>query len=92
MFDQVVVEGGLTDDEQRRAEMQLGVCEGSDWAWWFGDYNPAGTVASFDTLYRRHLTALYRLLEEAPPDYLRDAFATGGGDAEGGGTMRRAGT
>jgi alpha-amylase/alpha-mannosidase (GH57 family) len=92
MFDQVVVEGGLTDEEQRRAEMQLGVCEGSDWAWWFGDYNPAGTVASFDTLYRRHLTALYRLLEEAPPDYLRDAFATGGGDAEGGGTMRRAGT
>lgn len=92
MFDQVVVEGGLTDEEQRKAELQLGVCEGSDWAWWFGDYNPSGTVATFDTLYRRHLTALYRLLEEAPPDYLREAFATGGGDAEGGGTMRRAGT
>jgi alpha-amylase/alpha-mannosidase (GH57 family) len=91
-FDQVVVEGGLTDDEQRRAEIQLGVCEGSDWAWWFGDYNPAGTVATFDTLYRRHLTNLYRLLEEAPPDYLRAAFATGGGDAEQGGTMRRAAT
>jgi alpha-amylase/alpha-mannosidase (GH57 family) len=92
MFDQVVVEGGLSDDEQRRAELQLGVCEGSDWAWWFGDYNPAATVASFDALYRRHLTALYRLLGEAPPAYLAAAFATGGGDAEGGGTMRRAGT
>jgi alpha-amylase/alpha-mannosidase (GH57 family) len=91
MFDQVVVEGGLTDEEQRRAEVQLGVCEGSDWAWWFGDYNPAGTVATFDTLYRRHLTNLYRILEEAPPSYLAEAFASGGGDAEGGGTMRRAG-
>jgi alpha-amylase/alpha-mannosidase (GH57 family) len=91
MFDQVVVEGGLTDEEQRRAEVQLGVCEGSDWAWWFGDYNPAGTVATFDTLYRRHLTNLYRILEEAPPAYLAEAFASGGGDAEGGGTMRRAG-
>ena len=91
MFDQVVVEGGLTDEEQRRAEVQLGVCEGSDWAWWFGDYNPAATVATFDTLYRRHLANLYRILEEAPPAYLGEAFATGGGDAEGGGTMRRAG-
>lgn len=90
-FDQVVVEGGLTDEEQRRAELQLGVCEGSDWAWWFGDYNPGATVATFDSLYRTHLANLYRLLEEAPPPYLAEAFnATTGADAEQGGSMRRA--
>lgn len=92
MFDQVVVEGGLTDEEQRRAELQLGICEGSDWAWWFGGYNPGEAVATFDALYRRHLRNLYLLLGEAPPAYLDQPFAHGGGDAEQGGTMRRAHT
>lgn len=91
-FDQVVVEGGLTDEEQRLAEIQLGVCEGSDWAWWFGDYNPGGTVATFDSLYRSHLANLYRMLEEAAPAYLAEAFNDGGADAEQGGAMRRATT
>ena len=63
LFDQVVVEGGLEEHEQRAAEEQLGVCEGSDWFWWFADYNPEEAVDSFDALYRRHLTNLYRLLE-----------------------------
>ena len=97
MFDRVVVEGGLTDEEQRRAEIQLGICEGSDWAWWFGDHQPGATVATFDALYRRHLQNLYRLLEEAAPDYLAHPFAGGAADrigtgegAEQVGTMRRA--
>ncbi|MFO0336314.1 MAG: glycoside hydrolase [Pseudomonadota bacterium] len=95
-YDQVMVEGGLDDGAQARAEIQLAVCEGSDWPWWFGDYNPSGTVASFDALYRRHLANLYRLLEEPPPDYLGRAFAGGleasraGDDAEQVDTMRRA--
>jgi hypothetical protein len=24
------------------AKIQLAICEGSDWFWWFGDYNPGG--------------------------------------------------
>ena len=38
--------GGSTDAERSRgAERQLADCEGSDWFWWIGDYNPAHAVA-----------------------------------------------
>ena len=91
VFDQVVVEGGLEEHEQRAAEEQLGVCEGSDWFWWFADYNPEEAVDSFDALYRRHLTNLYRLLEEEVPEALARPLAHGAGAPEHGGTMLRAG-
>lgn len=91
VFDQVVVEGGLEDQEQSAAEEQLGVCEGSDWFWWFADYNPEEAVDSFDALYRRHLTNLYRLLEEEVPAQLAQPLAHGSGAPEHGGTMLRAG-
>ncbi len=79
-------------DARRRAELehQLAVCEGSDWFWWFGDYNPADAVSDFDRLYRAQLVALYRLLEEPAPEALRHPISTGGGDAATAGTMRRA--
>ncbi len=32
----------------------------SDWFWWFGDYNPAESVARFDELYRAKLRACTR--------------------------------
>ena len=41
------------------------LCESSDWFWWFGDYNPADAVSQFDSLYRRQLVVLYRLLGSA---------------------------
>lgn len=71
-----------------RAEEQLAVCEGSDWFWWFGDYNPAATVSDFERLYRRHLTNLYQLLRVEPPQYLSVAFTRGAGLPLHGGTMR----
>jgi alpha-amylase/alpha-mannosidase (GH57 family) len=89
-FDQVSVAGSLRAEELRAAERQLAVCEGSDWCWWFGEGNPAEQVATFDVLYRRHLTNLYRLLQQAPPAYLAESFAHGGGSPELGGVMRRA--
>jgi alpha-amylase/alpha-mannosidase (GH57 family) len=80
------------DARQRRAlEQQLAVCEGSDWAWWFADFNPAAAVSDFDVLYRRHLSRLYRLLGREPPVELALPIATGAGAPEGGGTMQRAG-
>ena len=88
-FDRVVVEGSLDEDAQRAAERQLGVCEGSDWCWWFGDDNPAEAVASFDALYRRHLSNLYRMLGEEPPAELDQPIARGRGTPEHGGTMKR---
>ena len=72
----------------RRAQEQLGVCEGSDWFWWFGDYNPAATVSDFEALFRRHLTNLYRMIGTKPPEYLSDVFTHGAGEPVHGGTMR----
>jgi len=73
---------------QEAARRQLAVCEGSDWFWWFGGYNPAGTVADFEQLYRRHLSNLYQMIGVPPPDYLSQVFTHGAGDPAHGGTMR----
>jgi alpha-amylase/alpha-mannosidase (GH57 family) len=70
------------------AERQLAVCEGSDWCWWFGEYNPEGTVSDFERLYRRQLVTLYQLMGESPPEYLRYSFAQGSGAPTAGGVMR----
>lgn len=72
----------------RRAEEQLAICEGSDWFWWFGDYNPATTVSDFECLYRRHLTNFYQLIGVEPPQYLSAVFTRGAGMPVHGGTMR----
>ena len=68
---------------------QLAICEGSDWCWWFGAYNPAGSVGDFEALYRRHLAALYQRAGLAVPEALSQVLSTGGGDPATGGTMRR---
>jgi len=87
-YDRVMASGALSAEEAALAERQLAVCEGSDWFWWFGDYNPAATVSDFETLFRRHLTNLYRLLNVEPPEYLAHTFARGSGDPTLGGVMR----
>ena len=78
-------------ERQAAAEPLLMSCESSDWFWWFGDYNPADAVASFDTVYRQKLKRLYETLDLAPPDYLGEPLCRGGGPAESGGVMRRGG-
>jgi alpha-amylase/alpha-mannosidase (GH57 family) len=89
-FDLVAASGRLDAAAIATAERRLAVCEASDWFWWFGDYNPAHAVASFDTLYRRNLTVLYRLLGLEPPNELAEPISRGGGEPEAGGAMRRA--
>ena len=81
----------LSPDMQEAAVEQLRICEGSDWCWWFGDYNPSDAVRDFDQLYRTHLKKLYQLLGSPAPLSLDEEISSGGGDAEGGGTMRRGG-
>ena len=78
----------LTDAERSQVEQQLAVCEGSDWFWWFGDYNPAQTVSDFEHLYRTHLGNLYQLLGIEPPGYLAQSFTHGRGAPVHGGVMR----
>jgi alpha-amylase/alpha-mannosidase (GH57 family) len=67
---------------------QLAVCEGSDWFWWFGDYNPAESVSDFEHLYRVHLANLYSMLGREPPQYLAQTLSHGTGTPRLGGVMR----
>jgi len=89
-YDLVMDSGRLDEAAQRAAEAQLAVCEGSDWFWWFGDYNPREAVESFDALFRANLAYLYRLLQLPEPPQLAVPLSSGGGSPEGGGSMRRA--
>ena len=89
-FDMVISSGRLSQAEQDAAEKQLCSCESSDWFWWFGDYNPSSSVASFDRLFRHNLTELYQLLKLPPPANLSEPVSRGGGHPESGGAMRRA--
>jgi alpha-amylase/alpha-mannosidase (GH57 family) len=87
-FDEQLASGKLTDKEIAAAEVQLAICEGSDWFWWFGDYNPSATVAQFDQLYRMHLANLYQMINVEAPPHLADVISRGGGDPSRGGVMR----
>ncbi|MEZ5570312.1 MAG: hypothetical protein R3E54_18585 [Halioglobus sp.] len=87
-FDEQLASGKLSADTIAAAERQLAICEGSDWFWWFGTYNPAATVSQFDQLYRMHLANLYLLLNIEAPAYLSEVISRGGGSPSHGGVMR----
>ncbi|MBI3221797.1 MAG: glycoside hydrolase [Nitrosomonadales bacterium] len=89
-YDMVTSSGRLSEAEQAAAEKQLCSCESSDWFWWFGDYNPSQSVASFDQLFRHNLAELYNLLKVPAPLTLAEPISKGGGHPESGGAMRRA--
>ncbi|TAJ20667.1 MAG: glycoside hydrolase [Rugosibacter sp.] len=88
-YDLVLSSGRLSAEESALATRQLAICESSDWFWWFGDYNPATSVASFDHLFRHNLVHLYRLLQLEPPTQLEASISSGSSSAVGG-SMRRA--
>ncbi|GGE73552.1 glycoside hydrolase [Streptosporangium jomthongense] len=67
-FDRAIDSNTLSPDQAEAARRQLALCEGSDWFWWFGDYNPAPIVRDFEHLYRRHLVNLYNLIGYPVPD------------------------
>ena len=48
----------------------LGVAEGSDWMWWFGDTHFSAQANEFDQLFRTHLTNAYRFARLEPPPAL----------------------
>jgi alpha-amylase/alpha-mannosidase (GH57 family) len=88
-FDAANAAGRLSVEQRQAAEKQLAICEGSDWFWWFGDYNPSNVVSDFERLYRMQLVNLYQILGEVPPEYLSHVFARGSGTPQAGGVMRR---
>ncbi|HSN17530.1 MAG TPA: hypothetical protein VLV87_04910 [Gammaproteobacteria bacterium] len=72
------------EQDMARLERQLAVCEGSDWFWWPGEYNPEASVSEFEHLFRVQLAGLYHLIGVPPPDYLAAPFSHGATIAEGG--------
>lgn len=88
-YDQVIARKVLEPDQEQLATQQLAVCEGSDWFWWFGDYNSSESVSDFEQLFRRQLKSLYKLLHLPEPPVLDVPISTGGGGVENSGTMRR---
>lgn len=88
VFDKVIAGNRLTPEQVAAAEHQLAICEGSDWFWWFGDYNPGEAVSNFEKQFRLNLANLYRLLGETPPAYLSLSFTQGSGAPAMGGAMR----
>ncbi|MCG6900672.1 MAG: glycoside hydrolase [Gammaproteobacteria bacterium] len=88
-FDESMQENHLGSEELLAAQHQLSICEGSDWFWWFGDYNSADTVSDFERIFRMHLSNLYNMLGKEPPEYLARVFAQGGGEPVQGGVMRK---
>ena len=87
-FDKAIAAKTLNPKQVEEAELQLAVCEGSDWFWWFGDYNPGEAVSNFERQFRMNLANLYRLLDLEPPAYLSLSFTQGFGDPALGGAMR----
>jgi alpha-amylase/alpha-mannosidase (GH57 family) len=79
----------FSQEKREQIEIQLAVCEGSDWFWWFGDYNPSESVSDFEYLYRLQLSHLYQLIGVTAPASLSEAFTHGTGHPGVGGTMRR---
>ncbi|MEE9343367.1 MAG: glycoside hydrolase family 57 protein [Gammaproteobacteria bacterium] len=88
-FDGVMATDTLTKEQRKTAEIQMAICEGSDWFWWFGDYNASDTVSDFEALFRLHLTNLYAMIDKEAPEYLAHTFAHGSGDPTLGGVMRQ---
>lgn len=89
-YDIAMSSRSLSLAEQEAAEKQLCSCESSDWFWWFGDYNPSHSVASFDRLFRHNLSELYRLLKLTPPVSLSEPVSQGSLSTGVSGAMRRA--
>ncbi len=87
-FDHAVSQKIIQGERLLKAEKQLAVCEGSDWFWWFGDYNPADTVSDFEHLFRLNLSILYTLINQEAPEYLSQTFTHGSGAPAMGGVMR----
>jgi hypothetical protein len=55
------------DGNGRKAWESLGVAEGSDWMWWFGDTHVTAQADEFDRLFRSHLANAYRFAKLPVP-------------------------
>ncbi|MDJ0719969.1 MAG: glycoside hydrolase [Prochloraceae cyanobacterium] len=61
-----------TEKNNPEAWEALYAAQGSDWFWWFGEGHSSNQDSIFDQLFREHLCAIYRALNEpVPPSLLK---------------------
>jgi len=49
---------------------EIYIAEGSDWCWWYGDDHSSQEDDMFDIIFRSHLSAVYSLIGQDPPQSL----------------------
>lgn len=57
-------------DNIQRAWKEIYIAEGSDWNWWYGEDHSSANDEEFDKLFRTHISNVYTLIGQKPPDYL----------------------
>ena len=62
----------VTEEQWNQAYEELLVAEGSDWMWWFGSDFSSESDEIFDSLFRRHISNIYRLVDVPVPDGLQN--------------------
>ena len=86
-YNEAMASDRLDEITRERAALQLAICEGSDWFWWFGDYNPAAAVSDFEQLFRLHVRNVYEIIGTRIPEALKHVISEGSGDPARGGVM-----
>ncbi|MDD5449232.1 MAG: glycoside hydrolase family 57 protein [Candidatus Omnitrophica bacterium] len=59
------------EENLKKAWKEIYIAEGSDWNWWYGPQNSSANDAEFDNIYRRHLSNVYKLIGQQPPERLK---------------------
>jgi len=67
-YEKYAAAASLADREMAFEEILI--AEGSDWCWWYGPHHESANRAEFDQLFRDHLSNVYRLLGQPPPEEL----------------------
>jgi alpha-amylase/alpha-mannosidase (GH57 family) len=57
-----------TEENNPEVWEALYAAEGSDWFWWFGEGHSSNQDEMFDRLFREHICAIYRALNEPIPE------------------------
>jgi alpha-amylase/alpha-mannosidase (GH57 family) len=73
-YDSAIIASQADEEDREKAWKELLIAEGSDWFWWYGDDHITAYAKEFDSLFREHLTNVYRLLKLDPPDDLFTAI------------------
>ncbi len=59
---------------------QIYIAEGSDWCWWYGDEHQGPHNPQFDSIFRRHLMAVYDLIgRDIPNELMNPIYQSGSG-------------